>query len=207
MTGTKGAFLIDSGVEEANAPRPRRPSGNSWPGPPRRDFTPDDLESARLSVKKSVSLPGRPSLHPGGLVFGPSRRRTSLSTPEQAAAEIDAVTAAQAADAARSLTLQTVFLLVKQLRTKRIITIELYYSYIRKGLCMGSIPLEEIRCERIGEHCLRLNHPSGLPIFSVPSRGTGPPTPCLPPVTALWTPPVGTRRATPYRCRRASPII
>ena len=36
---------------------------------------------------------------------------------------------------------------------------------------MDSLPTEEIRCQRIGEHCLRLNHPSRLPIFLCPKPG------------------------------------
>ena len=107
----KGAFLIDSGVEEANAPRAEEAIREQLARAAKGDFTPDDLESARLSVKNQfLSLGDLPSTLEGWYL-GQAAAGLPLSTPEQAAAEIDAVTAAQAADAARSLTLQTVFLL------------------------------------------------------------------------------------------------
>lgn len=77
----------------------------------RGDFTRDDLESARLSVKNQfLSLSDLPSTLEGWYL-GQAATGLPLSSPEQAAAEIDAVTAEQTAAAARSLTLQTVFLL------------------------------------------------------------------------------------------------
>ena len=107
----KGAFLIDSGVEEANASRTEEAIREQLERAAKGDFTPEDLESARLSVKNQfLSLGDLPSTLEGWYL-GQAAAGLPLSAPEQAAAEIDAVTAAQTADAARSLTLQTVFLL------------------------------------------------------------------------------------------------
>ena len=36
---------------------------------------------------------------------------------------------------------------------------------------MVSHPTKEIRCRRIGEACVRIDHPSGLPIFLCPKPG------------------------------------
>lgn len=96
-----------------NGTRPgrRKPFWNSWIALPAGDFTRDDLESARLSVKNQfLSLSDLPSTLEGWYL-GQAATGLPLSSPEQAAAEIDAVTAEQTAAAARSLTLQTVFLL------------------------------------------------------------------------------------------------
>ena len=107
----KGVFLIDSGVEETDAARAEEAVLEQLDRASRGDFTRDDLESARLSVKNQfLSLSDLPSTLEGWYL-GQAATGLPLSSPEQAAAETDAVTAEQTAAAARSLTLQTVFLL------------------------------------------------------------------------------------------------
>lgn len=106
----KGILLIDSGVEEANAAKAKAEILRQLDAVREGAFTDEDLESARLSVVNQFRTIGdlqstAASWYLGQSLSGP------LSTPEEAARAIGAVTRRQVAEAARGVSLGAVYLL------------------------------------------------------------------------------------------------
>ena len=106
----KGVMLVDSGVEEANAPRAREEILKQLDAVCRGDFTDDDVESARLSVVNQFQTVDDLQLTLGNWYLGQSLD-AALSTPAEAAADIRAVTRNRIVEAARRLRLSAVYLL------------------------------------------------------------------------------------------------
>ncbi len=106
----KGVLLIDSGVEEKNAPRAREEILRQLDAVRAGDFTDEDLESARRSVVNQFVTVGDLQATTASWYLGQSLA-PRLSTPEESAGAVRAVTREQVAAAAQGVTLGADYLL------------------------------------------------------------------------------------------------
>lgn len=106
----KGVLLIDSGVEESNAKKAREEIFRQLGAVQKGEFTDEDLESARLAVVNQFHTYGDLQSTLADWCLGQSLDGT-LTTPEQAAEDVRAVTRGQVIAAAQSVVPGTVYLL------------------------------------------------------------------------------------------------
>ena len=106
----KGVMLIDSGVEERNAHQAKEEILRQLDAVRAGDFTDEDLESARLSLVNQFLTVGDRQASAASWYLGQGLA-PSLSTPEEAAAAIRAVTREQVAAAAQGVSLGAAYLL------------------------------------------------------------------------------------------------
>ncbi|HIW73623.1 MAG TPA: insulinase family protein [Firmicutes bacterium] len=106
----KGVLLIDSGVEERSADRAKEEILRQLDAVRAGDFTDEDLESARRSVVNQFRSVGDRQAAAASWYLGQSLA-PALSTPEEAAEAIGAVTREQVAAAAQGVTLGAAYLL------------------------------------------------------------------------------------------------
>lgn len=106
----KGILLIDSGVEEKNAEKAREEILRQLEAVRQGAFTDEDLESARLSACSSFASVEDSQPSQAGWYLGQSLL-PQVTTPAQAAEAIAAVTRERVMEAARRVTLGSVYLL------------------------------------------------------------------------------------------------
>jgi predicted Zn-dependent peptidase len=106
----KGVMLVDSGVEEQKAEQTKTEVLRQLEAVRQGDFTDEDLESARRSVINQFRSVGDSQANLAAWYIGQSVLE-KLITPEQAAADVIAVTRQQVMDAAKTVVPDSVYLL------------------------------------------------------------------------------------------------
>ena len=106
----KGVLLVDSGVEEDKAAEAREEILRQLEAVRQGRFTPEELESARLSVVNQLRTVGDLQQTLAAWYLGQAAQET-LTTPEEAAAAVEQVDKARVCAAAETVAFQCVYML------------------------------------------------------------------------------------------------